>query len=67
MTADWVMVIITRVYVIATILICWANIKAANASKEQLQEMQKQFAETNRPILSLNSTIAEEHGILLVL
>lgn len=53
MTADWVMVIITGVYVIATILICWANIKAANASKEQLQEMQKQFAETNRPIIEL--------------
>lgn len=53
MTADWVMVIITGVYVIATIFICWANIKAANASKEQLQEMQKQFAETNRPIIEL--------------
>ncbi len=53
MTADWVMVIITGVYVVATIFICWANIKAANASKEQLQEMQKQFAETNRPIIEL--------------
>ena len=41
MNADWVMVIITGVYVIATIFICWANIKAANASKEQLREMQK--------------------------
>ena len=53
MTADWVMVIITGVYVIATIFICRANIKAANASKEQLKEMQKQFAETNRPIIEL--------------
>ena len=53
MTADWVMVMITGVYVIATTFICWANIKAANASKEQLQEMQKQFAETNRPIIEL--------------
>lgn len=53
MNADWVMVIITGVYVIATIFICWANIKAANASKEQLREMQKQFAETNRPIIEL--------------
>ena len=53
MTADWVMVIITGVYVIATIFICLANIKAANASKEQLQEVQKQFAETNRPIIEL--------------
>lgn len=53
MTADWVMVIITGVYVIATIFICLANIKAANASKEQLQEVQKQFAETNRPNIEL--------------
>lgn len=53
MNADWVMVIITGIYVIATIFICWANIKAANASKEQLIEIQKQFAETNRPIIEL--------------
>ena len=53
MTADWAMVIITGIYVVATIFICWANIKAANASKEQLREMQRQFAETNRPIIEL--------------
>ena len=53
MTAEWVMVIITGVYVIATIFICWANIKAANASKEQLREMQRQFAETNKPNIEL--------------
>ena len=53
MTAEWVMVIITGIYVIATIFICLANIKAANASKEQLREMQKQFAETNRPVVEL--------------
>ena len=53
MTADWVMVIITGIYVIATIFICWANIKAANASKEQLREMQREFAETNKPNIEL--------------
>ena len=53
MTAEWVMVIITGIYVIATIFLCLANIKAANASKEQLREMQKQFAETNRPVVEL--------------
>ena len=60
MNADWVMVIITGVYVIATIFICWANIKAANASKEQLQKRTDLLS-------SLNSTIAEEHGISPVL
>ena len=48
MTADWAMVIITGIYVVATIFICWANIKTAKASKEQLKEMQRQFAEANR-------------------
>ena len=48
MTADWAMVIITGIYVVATIFICWANIKTAKASKVQLKEMQRQFAEANR-------------------
>ena len=38
---DWLMVIITLVYVIATIFICWANIKSANASKEELGNVEK--------------------------
>lgn len=48
---DWLMVVITAVYVIATIAICWANIKAANATKAQLEEMKRQYAEENRPII----------------
>ena len=49
MTPDWAMVIITFVYVIATIFISWANFKSAKVSNEQLKEMQKQFEENNRP------------------
>lgn len=49
MTPDWAMVIITVVYVVATIFICCANIKSAKASQAQLTEMQRQFAESNRP------------------
>ena len=41
--------LITVVYVIATIAIYKANIQSANASKKQLEEMQKQYAEENRP------------------
>ena len=41
--------LITVVYVVATIAICIANIQSANASKKQLEEMQKQYAEENRP------------------
>lgn len=53
MSADWAMVIITGIYVVATIFICWANIKSAKASKEQLCEMQRQYAEANRPVIEI--------------
>lgn len=49
MNADWAMVFITIIYVVATIVICWANIKSANASKAQLEEMMRQYADANRP------------------
>lgn len=50
---DWIMVLITAVYVIATIVICRANIKAADASRAQLVEMKRQYAEENCPIIEL--------------
>ena len=50
---DWLMVIITLVYVIATIFICWANIKSAKASKEELAEMKRQYADENRPRIEI--------------
>lgn len=45
-------VLITVVYVVATILICRANYKAANASQRQVDEMQQQFRESNRPYIT---------------
>jgi len=45
-------VLITVVYVFATILICSANIKAASASQRQVAEMQRQFKEANRPYIT---------------
>lgn len=54
--ADWLMVIITTVYVIATIIICVFNGKTAKASekqietaKQQIDEMVRQYNEANRP------------------
>ena len=41
-------VIVTVVYVIATIFICVANIKSAKASRDQIAESQRQFEETKR-------------------
>ena len=62
---DWLMVGITGVYVLATIFICWANIKAANASKAQLEEMKKQAAEENRPIIEAELHYEGRHMYVL--
>lgn len=45
---DWLMVAITAVYVVATGLICWANISSANATKKQIAQSESQFEETQR-------------------
>lgn len=50
---DWLMVVITFVYVVATIFICWANIKSAKASKEELAEMKRQYADEKRPRIEI--------------
>ena len=49
MVTDWLMVIITFIYVVATICICVANINSSKAAKEQTEEMKKQFSASNRP------------------
>lgn len=50
---DWLMFGITAIYVIATIFICGANIKSANATREQIAESQRQFNEENRPVVEV--------------
>lgn len=62
---DWLMVGITFVYVVATIFICRANIRAAKSSKEQLAEMKYEHEESIRlqviPFLQIEETF--EDGI----
>ena len=51
------MVIITAIYVIATIIICYFNYKTMKISQEQIKEMKKQFINTRNlshmPILKV--------------
>ena len=51
------MIWITGVYVIATIAICVANFKSANATRKQLQEQQRQFNESNRAFVTVTFEI----------
>lgn len=62
--ADWLMVGITAVYVIATIVICIFNGKSAKASREQIDESQRQFEDTKRlgamPFLQLEIPVEQK-------
>lgn len=52
MTSEWAMVWITLIYVIATIFICFANIRSAKATREQLAESKRQYDEENRAFIT---------------
>ena len=57
MLTEWLMVIITAIYVVATIFICIYNGKSANAAKKQTEEMIKQFNSVNRPMVTVRFDI----------
>lgn len=50
---DWLMVIITAIYVVATIIICYFNGKSAKAAKMQTDEMIRQYNIANRPNVTI--------------
>lgn len=47
------MVLLTLVYVIATVVICIFNYKSAKATTEQTKELKRQFDENNRAFLTV--------------
>ena len=49
---ELLLLLITFVYVIATILIFYMNKKAADASQKQVIEMQRQYRDSNRPYIT---------------
>jgi hypothetical protein len=59
----WIMIAITFVYVIATIVICIANLRSAKATREQVAEQKRQFDETNRPVIDV--TIDSHQGAFI--
>lgn len=54
---DWLMVVITIVYVLATILICVFNYRSAKATREQVLEQKRQFDEGNKPCVDITFEI----------
>ena len=53
MTSEWAMVVLTGIYVVATIFICLFNYGSTKASKAQAAEMRRQFDEDNRPYITV--------------
>jgi hypothetical protein len=50
---DWIMIIITAVYVVATIFISYFNHQSAKATREQVSESVRQFNEANRAYVTI--------------
>lgn len=50
---DWIMIVITLVYVVATSLMSVFNYRMAKATREQLIESRRQFDESNRPSVTV--------------
>lgn len=57
---DWIMVIITAVYVLATIAICIFNYKSAKASQIQVKESIRQYNDSNKPHIVAGIKIESE-------
>jgi hypothetical protein len=65
MDANWVLVIITGIYVIATIFICVYNHSSAKAIKMQNKELKRQFDETNCPYIDITLEVIKSGGVCL--
>ena len=51
--SEALMVVITGVYVVATIEICKANNNTVKVTRQQLEEARRQYAEENRPLIEV--------------
>ncbi len=64
---NWVLVILTAVYVVATIFICLANRSSASATKAQTEEMKRQYLESSRArvVIRFDKRVGVERAIVL--
>ena len=58
-TSGWAMVIITLIYVIATIAIFITNHKATKIAQEQVAEMRREYDESNRPSVEVDLNLEQ--------
>lgn len=63
--ASCLTVIITALYLAATIVICVFNGKSAAAAREQTEEIKKQFYAVNRPVLTVDAVFLRKNLLAL--
>ena len=51
--SNWVLVVVTTIYTVATIIICWANWRSSSAARKQTEEMIRQYQDSNRARLAI--------------
>lgn len=63
--SDWIMIVITAVYVYATIRIYQSNKRSADAARDQIKESQKQLTESQKQLAELQKQHSQNVGIQL--
>ena len=51
--SNWILVIITTVYTVATIIICWANWRSSATARQQTDEMIRQYNDSKRARIAI--------------
>jgi hypothetical protein len=51
--SNWVLVIVTTVYTVATIIICWANWRSSATARQQTYEMIRQYNDSKRARIAI--------------
>lgn len=62
---DWIMVVITIVYVFATIAIFITNHNATKAAQDSIKEMRREFEEMNRPLVEVEFVYVQKTFLAL--
>lgn len=63
--AEWVMPVLTFVYVVATIFISFSNYRSSKATRDQIKESRDQFVDSNRAFVNVDFEIIRS-GLLVL-
>lgn len=50
---NWILVVVTAIYTVATIVICWANWRSSSAAQKQIETMILQYHDSKRARIAI--------------